>query len=97
MSLTIRGFVLLILVFGAVGCEEKADDEIKQKLIRESIARYSGSCPCPYSTARAGRRCGERSAYSRTGGSEPLCYESDVSQEMVDEERLDEQSAGAAE
>ena len=97
MSLTIRGLVLLILVFGAVGCEEKADDEIKQKLIRESIARYSGSCPCPYSTDRAGRRCGERSAYSRIGGSEPLCYESDVSQEMVDEERLDEQSAGATE
>ena len=97
MSLTIRGLVLLILVFGAAGCEEKADDEVKQKLIRESIARYSGSCPCPYSTDRAGRRCGERSAYSRTGGSEPLCYESDVSQEMVDEERLDEQSVGATE
>ena len=90
MSLAIRGFVLLMFVLGtvgAVGSEEKTDQEIKQELIRMSIALYSGSCPCPYNTDRAGRRCGRRSAYSRPGGSAPLCYESDISQEMVDEYR----------
>lgn len=85
--LTVRVLVPLLIVLGAMGCEEKADDEIKQALIRESISRYSGSCPCPYHTDSAGRRCGERSAYSRTGGSDPLCYEGDVSQEMVDDYR----------
>ena len=46
-------------------------------LIRKSISQYSGSCPCPYSTDRAGRKCGKRSAHSRAGGNSPLCYESD--------------------
>jgi len=48
---------------------------------------YSGNCPCPYSTARNGSRCGRRSAYSREGGAEPLCYPQDVSAEMVKEYR----------
>ena len=67
--------------------ETKTDAEIKQEIIRESIASYAGSCPCPYSRDRAGNRCGGRSAYSRPGGASPLCYESDVTQEMVDDYR----------
>lgn len=49
-----------------------------QRAIRQSIAAYSGNCPCPYSVDRAGRRCGARSAYSRPGGAAPLCYPADV-------------------
>jgi hypothetical protein len=49
-----------------------------QQAIRQSIAAYSGSCPCPYSTDRAGRRCGGRSAHSRGGGAAPLCFPADV-------------------
>jgi hypothetical protein len=51
-----------------------------QRQIRQSIAAYSGSCPCPYSFDRAGRRCGARSAYSRPGGGGPTYYPSDVRQ-----------------
>ena len=47
-------------------------------MIRQSIATYPGSCPCPYSRDRAGRRCGGRSAWSKPGGYSPLCYESDI-------------------
>jgi hypothetical protein len=54
-----------------------AGDDV-QRAIRQSIAAYSGSCPCPYSTDRAGRRCGARSAHSRRGGAAPLCFASDV-------------------
>ena len=83
--------LLLILAFGTTWAQEqdepKTDAEIRQVLISESIARYSGSCPCPYNRDRAGRRCGKRSAYSRPGGASPLCYERDVSQKMVDEYR----------
>lgn len=67
------------------------DARVKQEIIRASIASYAGTCPCPYSTDRAGRRCGRRSAYSRPGGASPLCYEADVSQKMVDEYRKTEQ------
>jgi hypothetical protein len=61
-----------------------SDAQIKQILIEESIAAYSGNCPCPYNAARNGSRCGRRSAYSRAGGAEPLCYPKDVSTEMVE-------------
>ena len=38
---------------------------------------HPGSCPCPYSIANDGSVCGNRSAWSRSGGYEPLCYWSD--------------------
>jgi hypothetical protein len=55
-----------------------SDDTIRQQLVQEAIAQYSGSCPCPYNVDRGGRRCGGRSAYSRPGGESPYCYASDV-------------------
>ena len=64
-----------------------SDQEVRRLIIQESIRRYPGSCPCPYNVDRAGRRCGRRSAYSRPGGRSPLCYEKDVSQEMVEQYR----------
>ena len=65
----------------------KSDAEIRQDLIKDSIAKYSGSCPCPFSKDRAGRNCGNRSAYSKPGGKAPLCYDKDVTQKMIDEYR----------
>ena len=66
---------------------KKTDAEIKHLIIKESIAAYSGSCPCPESQDRAGKRCGARSAYSKAGGKSVLCYEIDVTPKMVDEYR----------
>ena len=59
------------------------DEQIKQRIIQESIAAYPGNCPCPYNSDRAGRSCGRRSAYSKPGGYAPLCYPDDVGKEMV--------------
>lgn len=61
----------------------QTDAQIKAEIIRQSIAGYSGSCPCPYNTDRAGRRCGARSAYSRPGGASPMCYVEDVPAKLV--------------
>jgi hypothetical protein len=47
-------------------------------LITHSRAEFSGECPCPYDVDNAGRSCGKRSAYSRTGASAVLCYPKDV-------------------
>lgn len=47
-------------------------------LIQASRSAYPGNCACPYDRDRAGRKCGGRSAYSRTGGYSVLCYPSDV-------------------
>jgi len=60
-----------------------SDAQIKQVLIDESVAAYSGNCPCPYHRDSRGRSCGRRSAYSRPGGEAPLCYPKDVTSDMV--------------
>src|SRR5438552_1875245 len=74
----------------------KTDAQIKDEVVKQSIASYRGSCPCPYNTDRAGRRCGARSAYSRPGGASPLCYEQDVTLKMVDHFQEDWAVARAA-
>jgi|SRR5215813_4234323 len=51
----------------------KTNAEIRQEIIKQSIASYKGSCPCPYSVDRAGRMCGRRSAYSKPGRASPIC------------------------
>jgi hypothetical protein len=83
-----RAFLLplFLITFALIGSPTapETDREIKQILIRESIASFPGNCPCPYNTDRAGRSCGKRSACSRPGGRAPLCYETDVTQAMVD-------------
>jgi hypothetical protein len=60
-----------------------SDAEIAKRLIAESIAGYSGSCACPYQSDRAGRSCGRRSAYHRPRGAAPLCFEADVTPELL--------------
>jgi hypothetical protein len=67
----------------ATAAAGQSDAQIKQRIISQSIASYSGSCPCPYNVDRAGRSCGRRSAYSRPGGAAPICYASDVTPAVV--------------
>lgn len=56
-----------------------SDDEIRQQIIRQSIAEYPGPCACPYHIMRNGAQCGKRSAYVKPGGYSPKCYPHDVS------------------
>jgi hypothetical protein len=80
--------VLAALATVALAAETGVSDaEIRQLMIRESLAAYPGPCPCPYNTMRNGRHCGNFSAYSKPGGRSPLCYAEDVSQKMVDDYR----------
>ncbi|HMG47662.1 MAG TPA: hypothetical protein VK614_09410 [Allosphingosinicella sp.] len=69
------------LAFSAASAQ--SDAQVKQQIIRQSLAAYPGPCPCPYSVMRNGRSCGGRSAYSRPGGYAPICYPADVSQAEV--------------
>ena len=66
-----------------VGVANATDSEVRKLMIARSLAGYSGNCPCPYNTDRAGRSCGRRSAYSRPGGASPLCYDNDISAASV--------------
>lgn len=75
--------VAALAVLAVPALAQRSDAEIRREIIRESIAAYPGSCPCPYSVDRAGRSCGRRSAYSRPGGYAPKCYPADVSDSEV--------------
>lgn len=72
-----------LLTAGVFAGEPLTDDEVRARIIATSIAAYSGNCPCPDNTDRAGRRCGDRSAWSKLGGEKPMCYPTDVSDEQV--------------
>ena len=61
-------------------------------MIQESIDQYPGKCPCPYSIMSNGKKCGKRSAYSKPGGYQPLCYVSDITgkkETLIQEARKD--------
>ena len=77
-------FLFIVLIFATV-TPAFADQRTKavKEIIEDSISSYVGNCPCPYNTDHAGRKCGKRSAYSRPGGEAPLCFEGDVTEEMV--------------
>jgi len=63
--------------------ETLSDAQVRQQMIAESIAAYSGHRPCPYNLASNGSHCGKRSAWSKAGGYAPLCYPADISNEAV--------------
>ena len=85
---TIITLITIALAFTAETktVKPKTDREIKELIVEQSVGEYLayvGNCPCPYNRTKANRRCGERSAYSKPGGQEPLCYVSDVTDDMV--------------
>ena len=75
--------VAAMVVVQAVQADSLSDAQIRVMMIQESIAAYPGPCPCPYNLASNGSKCGGRSAWSKAGGYAPLCYASDISDEMV--------------
>lgn len=79
-----KNFLISLIVSNIFLVASESTHEIKKKIIEKSISSYSGNCPCPYNIAKNGSSCGGRSAYSRTGGKEVICYQSDITQEMIE-------------
>lgn len=81
--------------------DEPTDAELRDLLVQQSIARYTGACACPYHRKwnetlfmfpNAFRqyptvRCGDDSEYIRPGGPTVFCYPADVPAELVEEYR----------
>ena len=70
----------------ALAGEPLSDAQVREAIIRESVAAYLATghpCAYPCNAARNGSSCGRRSAYTRPGGASPLCYPKDVSDDMV--------------
>jgi hypothetical protein len=64
-----------------------SDDQVRQTIIKTSIAIYPGDCACPYSLMARGRRCGRRSVWSRHGNFDATCYPNEVSKGEIREWR----------
>lgn len=77
-------FALSLNATGAIARQAMSADDIQRAIIQQSLAEYPGNCPCPYNTDRAGRSCGRRSAYSKPGGYQPICYPDDVTPTMIE-------------
>lgn len=84
------GFVGCLLGLGLATVQAKAetpdrisDVTIWKMIIRDSIAAYKKSCPCPYSADRLGQRCGANSAYARETPAAPMCYPQDIPDEQI--------------
>lgn len=85
MKPMIRTLLALVFAFStAASAQPLTDAQVKKQMIAESMASYSGACPCPYNITSNGSRCGGRSAYSRAGGAATLCYEHDITPAMVE-------------
>jgi len=78
-----RAFGICLLAITPSVAQRTTDAEVKQAIIQESLASYTGPCPCPYNRMRNGRACGKVSAYSKPGGYSPVCYASDVTAQMI--------------
>ena len=79
-----KKLLFLIFLIPLISFSETAQNQqIIQNIISESIANYSGNCPCPYNRASNGSSCGKRSAYSRAGGYATVCYTQDVTAAML--------------
>ena len=77
--------LLLLMSSSALAKNDLSDSQVKAMMIQDSMASYSGRCPCPYNLASNGSQCGRRSAYSKPGGYAPLCYDTDITAEMVNQ------------
>ena len=72
-----------LMLAGAALATETSDAQVRELIVRDSIAAYTGNCACPYNTDRAGHACGARSAWSRGGGYSPICYVLEVTDSQV--------------
>lgn len=77
------GLVILLAAASGQARSNLSDDQVRERIVQESISTYNGPCPCPYNTMRNGANCGNRSAYSKPGGASPICYKKDIGDETV--------------
>ncbi|GGZ82227.1 hypothetical protein GCM10007161_11970 [Ignatzschineria indica] len=92
MRVLTTSFMFIILLSLSSFAFAQSDDEIKNIIIKQSIASYPGNCPCPYNSAKNGSRCGKRSAYNKRGGYAPKCYPEDISPQELREWKQRNQS-----
>jgi hypothetical protein len=79
--------VLSLFVAPAFANNALSEADIREKIVKDSVASYQGICPCPYSTHPDGTQCGYRSAFLKRSSNEVICYEINVTLKMIKEYR----------
>jgi len=89
LKLLIMALAVCLFVLPAAAQKNLSDEDIQKILIKKDRDDYLSTghhCPCPYDIASGGSICGKRSAWSRKG-SDRLCYKTDVTPAMIEQER----------
>ena len=76
-----------LMLAGAAWAAELPDELARELIVRDSVASYSGQCPCPYNNDAKDTPCGARSAWSKSGGKKLICFSHEVTDEMLREYR----------
>ena len=69
--------LFLVVAASDASAQRWRDEEIAKRLVDDSIIRFRGDCPCPYSHAWNGKQCAGDSAYMRRVP-DLYCYPQDV-------------------
>jgi hypothetical protein len=74
-----RWSVLALALLLAAPAFAQRDEDIRNLVVQDSLARFQGYCPCPYSYDR-GQQCADKSVYSQPSGPPTglYCYPRDV-------------------
>ena len=75
-----RSALLAVALLGAAPALAQSDEDIRRLVVEDSLARFQGYCPCPYSYDR-GQQCADKSVYRQSSGGRPVdlyCYPHDV-------------------
>jgi hypothetical protein len=72
-----------VCIWGASNALALTDGQVRDLMIKASIASFKGACPCPYSFTAEGLRCGTQSAWSKKDGTGPACYRQDIGDPAV--------------
>ena len=83
-------FLLFLISSAVLANKSLSDADIREQIVKDSIANYKGICPCPYSIHPDGTQCGYRSAFHKNSPAKPICYEINVTLKMVEEYRAKE-------
>jgi hypothetical protein len=77
-----RAAACLAALLLALPAAAQSDEEIRKAIVQDSLARFIGYCPCPYSYDR-GQQCADQSVYSRRADPWLRCYPQDVTWQEI--------------
>lgn len=77
-TIGVPGYCAEELESNVAAMSNMSDQNVRFLVLGASKMQYGGECACPYDKDSRGAVCGDRSAYTRTGGRAPYCFAEEV-------------------